>query len=50
MFQELKTPVVRYPGGNFVATYHWYEGVGAKDNRPARQANSAAHSEVLAIG
>lgn len=50
MFQELKTPVVRYPGGNFVATYHWYEGVGAKENRPARQANSAAHSEVLAIG
>ncbi|KAK8087064.1 hypothetical protein PG994_002038 [Apiospora phragmitis] len=24
--QELEIPVVRYPGGNFVATYHWAEG------------------------
>ncbi|KAJ4246570.1 hypothetical protein NW762_013511 [Fusarium torreyae] len=35
-FKELNCPVVRYPGGNFVATYHWQDGVGPKDKRPAR--------------
>lgn len=34
--KELNIPVVRYPGGNFVATYHWLDGVGPKDQRPAR--------------
>ena len=34
--RELSIPVVRYPGGNFVATYHWLDGVGPKDQRPAR--------------
>ncbi|MCJ1313465.1 hypothetical protein MMC25_007143 [Agyrium rufum] len=34
---ELKVPVVRYPGGNFVATYHWLDGVGPKEKRPARR-------------
>ncbi len=29
-------PVVRYPGGNFVATYHWMDGVGPVDQRPGR--------------
>ncbi|KAL2834555.1 glycoside hydrolase superfamily [Aspergillus pseudoustus] len=32
----LKVPVVRYPGGNFTATYHWIDGVGPRDQRPAR--------------
>jgi alpha-N-arabinofuranosidase len=27
--RELKTPVVRWPGGCFVSGYHWEEGVGA---------------------
>ena len=34
--KELRVPVVRYPGGNFVATYHWLDGVGPKDQRPPR--------------
>jgi alpha-N-arabinofuranosidase len=34
--KELNIPVVRYPGGNFTATYHWIDGVGPKDQRPAR--------------
>ncbi|KAI9834881.1 MAG: hypothetical protein M1819_002789 [Sarea resinae] len=34
--RDLRVPVVRYPGGNFVATYHWLDGVGPKENRPAR--------------
>ncbi|KAB8248130.1 Arabinosidase C [Aspergillus flavus] len=39
VLEALKTldiPVVRYPGGNFMATYHWIDGVGPKDQRPAR--------------
>ena len=34
--KELKVPVVRYPGGNFVATYHWLDGVGPREKRPKR--------------
>lgn len=34
--RELDIPVIRYPGGNFVATYHWQDGVGPKELRPAR--------------
>ncbi|TLS29212.1 hypothetical protein PpBr36_00904 [Pyricularia pennisetigena] len=35
-FKELNCPVVRYPGGNFVATYHWQEGIGPKEKRPKK--------------
>ena len=35
-FKELNAPVVRYPWGNFVATYHWLDGVSPKENRPCR--------------
>ncbi|KAF2228185.1 glycoside hydrolase superfamily [Elsinoe ampelina] len=35
-FKELNCPVVRYPGGNFVATYHWLDGVGPREKRPPR--------------
>jgi alpha-L-arabinofuranosidase len=34
--QDLRVPVVRYPGGNFVATYHWLDGVGPRESRPKR--------------
>ncbi|KAL1862076.1 hypothetical protein Plec18167_001143 [Paecilomyces lecythidis] len=34
--KELNIPVVRYPGGNFCATYHWTDGIGPKEERPAR--------------
>ena len=36
--KELNIPVVRYPGGNFTATYHWLHGVGPKEDRPAKYA------------
>jgi alpha-N-arabinofuranosidase len=35
-FKDLNVPVVRYPGGNFVATYHWLDGVGPREKRPGR--------------
>ncbi|KAK5166895.1 uncharacterized protein LTR77_007624 [Saxophila tyrrhenica] len=34
--KELNVPVVRYPGGNFCATYHWLDGVGPREKRPRR--------------
>lgn len=34
--KELNVPVVRWPGGNFTATYHWQDGIGPKDKRPCR--------------
>lgn len=33
--KKLKVPVLRWPGGCFADTYHWRDGVGAKDKRPS---------------
>ena len=32
--REIRVPMVRYPGGNFVSGYHWLDGVGPKQDRP----------------
>ncbi|KDR71905.1 hypothetical protein GALMADRAFT_253689 [Galerina marginata CBS 339.88] len=34
--KALKIPIVRYPGGNFVSTYRWQDGIGPRDLRPRR--------------
>lgn len=34
--RELRVPVVRYPGGNFVSAHHWEDGIGPRDRRPRR--------------
>ncbi|HXE42317.1 MAG TPA: hypothetical protein VN516_04765, partial [Candidatus Baltobacteraceae bacterium] len=34
--KDLKIPVVRWPGGNFVSGYNWEDGIGPRDQRPAR--------------
>ena len=34
--RELGATTVRYPGGNFVSTYRWEDGVGPVADRPAR--------------
>lgn len=36
LVKELKVPIVRYPGGNFVSGYNWEDGVGPADKRPRR--------------
>jgi alpha-N-arabinofuranosidase len=33
--EPLAMTVVRYPGGNFVSGYHWEDGVGPREGRPA---------------
>jgi len=35
--QELKTPLLRFPGGTVVKIYHWKDGVGERKNRPKRK-------------
>lgn len=34
--QELKIPVLRWPGGCFADDYHWEDGIGPRDQRPRR--------------
>ena len=34
--KEMKIPLVRYPGGNFVSGYRWEDGTGDKAKRPRR--------------
>lgn len=39
----LQTPILRWPGGNFVSGYHWTDGIGPVEKRP-RQLEMAWHS------
>jgi alpha-N-arabinofuranosidase len=32
--KDLRVPIMRYPGGNFVSGYNWLDGVGPKAQRP----------------
>lgn len=36
LVKECNVPIVRYPGGNFVSSYRWEDGVGPKEKRPAQ--------------
>jgi len=31
--RSLAPPTLRWPGGNFTSTYHWWEGIGPQDER-----------------
>ncbi|KAI0318050.1 glycoside hydrolase [Amylostereum chailletii] len=33
---ELKVPLMRWPGGNYVSTYHWEDGIGPLADRKKR--------------
>lgn len=33
--REINPPVIRWPGGCFADTYHWKDGIGPRDQRPA---------------
>ncbi len=37
LVKQLRVPVVRYPGGNFVSGYKWEDGIGPKELRPVRR-------------
>ncbi|HRR56794.1 MAG TPA: hypothetical protein P5057_07485, partial [Acidobacteriota bacterium] len=34
LIKQMRVPIIRYPGGNFVSGYNWLDGVGPKDERP----------------
>jgi len=34
--RRLRVTQLRWPGGNFSSGYHWQDGIGPKDSRPAR--------------
>ena len=36
LVRQLKVPVVRYPGGNFVSGFRWEDSIGPKAQRPRR--------------
>ena len=36
LLRPLRVPVLRWPGGNFASNYHWADGVGPREGRPAR--------------
>ena len=36
LVKELKVPIIRYPGGNFLSGYNWEDGIGPKNERPRR--------------
>jgi len=36
LVRELRVPLIRYPGGNFVSAYDWEDGVGPVSERPRR--------------
>lgn len=37
LLKGLQAPVYRWPGGNFVSGYNWYDGIGDRDKRPPRK-------------
>jgi alpha-N-arabinofuranosidase len=50
LVRELGVTTVRYPGGNFVSSYRWEDGIGPVADRPARL-NPAWHTlETNAFG
>ena len=34
--KNLDVTLLRWPGGNFSSNYHWQDGIGPRDQRPAR--------------
>ena len=50
LVRELKVPIVRYPGGNFVSAYNWEDGVGPREDRPTRLDLAWHTSESNAVG
>jgi alpha-L-arabinofuranosidase len=50
LVRQLKVPIVRYPGGNFVSAYNWEDGVGPREKRPTRLDLAWHTSESNAVG
>lgn len=36
MVKDLRVPLIRYPGGNFLSGFKWTDSIGPRENRPKR--------------
>lgn len=50
LVRQLRVPIIRYPGGNFVSNYYWEDGVGPVDQRPRRLDLAWRSTEPNAVG
>ncbi len=50
LVRELRVPLVRYPGGNFVSGYDWRDGVGPVERRPRRLDPAWMSTETNEVG
>ena len=50
LVRDLGTPILRYPGGNFVSGYNWEDGVGPVEARPTRLDLAWRSIETNAVG
>lgn len=50
LVRELGVTIVKYPGGNFVSTYNWEDGVGPVESRPKRMSYVWASIEPNTFG
>ena len=48
--RDSKLPLLRWPGGNFVSSYHWEDGIGPADERPTRPNPAWAVTEPNHVG
>ncbi len=50
LVRELRVPLIRYPGGNYVSAYKWEDGVGPVENRPRRMDLAWKATEPNTVG
>ena len=50
LVKDLKVPIVRYPGGNFVSAYRWEDGIGPVNERPKRLEPAWQSTETNEVG
>ncbi len=50
IIKDMRVPLVRYPGGNFVSGYHWEDGTGDKAKRPRRMELAWSSIETNEMG
>ena len=50
LVRDLKVPIVRYPGGNFLSGYKWEDGIGPVESRPKRLEQAWFTVETNRIG
>ncbi len=50
LLRDLRVPVLRWPGGNFVSNYHWADGIGPVQERPSRPELAWGGAEPNTVG